>query len=143
MGSSRDSEGPLFPFKTTSTTWQPKPTPYVGARGLTKGKFGQTTSPAVAAFVIKLIVPRHMWRSTYKRLLVADGKMRKVNCCGTCGVRATRIPEAKYILRPLCNHLAILDLIHLTDANSPQAQNPGSQSQSSCSFEEWRLKSIP
>ena len=47
----------LFPFKTTSTTWQPKPTPYVGARGLTKGKFGQTTSPAVAALVIKLIVP--------------------------------------------------------------------------------------
>ena len=70
-----------------------KTPPYVGAQGLTKGKFGQTISPAVAEFVIKLIDPRHMRRSTYKRLQVADGKMRKANCGGqTCGVRTTRIP---------------------------------------------------
>ena len=35
--------------------------PYVAAQGPTRGKFGQTTSPPVAALVIKLIVSRHMF----------------------------------------------------------------------------------
>ena len=35
--------------------------PYVAAQGPTRGKFGQTTSPPVAALVIKLIVsPSHV-----------------------------------------------------------------------------------
>ena len=42
--------------------------PYVGAQGPTKGKFGQTMSPAVAVFVIKLIVPRHMFNVQHTRL---------------------------------------------------------------------------
>ena len=122
--------------------------PYVGARGPTKGKFGQTMSPAVAAFVIKLIVPPSHAALNIQAAVVADGTTRKkvslLDCCRTCGVHTNRIPEADLFsgteAQPVCNYLAILDLIHLADANCWQAQNPsGSQIKSYYSHEKWRL----
>ena len=107
--------------------------PYVGAQGPTKGKFGQTMSPAVAAFVIKLIVPRHMFNVQHTTSLWLgedeEGKLLQ----NMWRPRTTlAFLRRRYILRPVRNHLAIFDLIiHLTDANFRQAQNPGSQSKSS------------
>ena len=67
--------------------------PYVAAQGPTRGKFGQTTSPPVAALVIKLIVSRHMFNIHGPWLMVEEGKA----CCRTCGVGTASIPEPDII----------------------------------------------
>ena len=69
--------GPIIYLQDCQHHMAAKTHPYVGARGPTKGKFGQTMSPAVAALVIKLIVlPSHA-ALNIQAGMVADGTARK------------------------------------------------------------------
>ena len=125
-GQQQQQRRPIIYLQNCQHHMAAKTYPYVGARGPTKGKFGQTMSPAVAAFVIKLIVPRHMFnvQHTTSLWLVEDEEGKLLQ--NMWRPRTTlAFLRRRYILRPLRNHLAILDLIHLTDANFRQAQHPG------------------
>ena len=92
-----------------------------------------------------------MRRSTYKRvwlLMVRRGRRYLYRLLQNMWRPHHSHSWGRFILRhwssAVCNYLAILDLIHLADANYRQAQNPsGSKIIQELLFSKRRLKSIP